>query len=452
MNRLIKIKGWVIGISLFHLFTFSPLHAQKYVGGDISVLLKYEEQKATYLDKDGKSISDVLTFLKEQGWNTMRVRLFVDPSKDQDKAVCQDLEYVKTLGKRIKEAGLYFMLDFHYSDTWADPGQQIAPASWAIYSWYPEDTFYKYTKRSLEALVAAGATPDFIQTGNEISFGMHWNYLNENGQLVDLGQFSGKVQANSVWNAYTDSNWETFAKYLKYAGKACREVCPKAKIILHTEQCANNPTLDVAFFKRIQQYEIEYDIIGVSYYPYFKGPLSNLDKGLTQLENNFPDKQIQVVETGYPSKWAVNGTSYDYTGTYPYSQEGQRKYTADLITMLNKHQQVNGLSWWYAEANAKGCTGDLATGWYNASLFDNETGRALPALYELKNFRSGETLIGDVNGNGIVDAEDITDTVDYIMGISAKDIKKETIDVNNDGIVNVADIVVISNIILGSKS
>ena len=387
MNRLIKIKGWVIGISLFHLFTFSPLHAQKYVGGDISVLLKYEEQKATYFDKDGKSISDVLTFLKEQGWNTMRVRLFVDPSKDQDKAVCQDLEYVKTLGKRIKEAGLYFMLDFHYSDTWADPGQQIAPASWAIYSWYPEDTFYKYTKRSLEALVAAGATPDFIQTGNEITFGMHWNYLDENGQLVDLGQFSGKVQANSAWNAYTDSNWETFAKYLKYAGKACREVCPKAKIIIHTEQCANNPTLDVAFFKRINDNEVDYDIIGVSYYPYYKGPISNLDKGLTQLEKNFPDKKIMIVETGCGYHYKMG----DKETGYPLTYEGQQKFTAELITMLNKHQHVNGLFWWFLEANEYGLdwkTKRVTDKWYDASLFDNETGHALPALYELKNFVS----------------------------------------------------------------
>ena len=378
------------------LFCICQVHAQKYVGGDLSVLLKYEEQKATYLDKDGKGISDVLTFVKEQGWNTIRVRLFVDPSKDTDKNVCQDLEYVKKLGKRIKEAGLYFMLDFHYSDTWADPGQQTAPASWAIYSWYPEDTFYKYTKESLEALVAAGATPDFIQTGNEISFGMHWGYLNPEGRYVDLEKFSGKVEGNSAWTDYTDKNWDNLANYLKYAGKACREVCPKAKIIIHTEQCANNPTLDVAFFKRIQQYEIDYDIIGVSYYPYFKGPLSNLDKGLTQLENNFPDKQIQIVETGYPSKWAVGGTSYNYTDTYPYSHEGQRKYTADLIAKLNKHPQVNGLSWWYAEANAKGCTGDLKEGWYNASLFDNETGRALPALYELKNYVGEDTGINNV--------------------------------------------------------
>ena len=357
--------------------TFS--HAQKYVGGDLSVLLKYEEQKATYLDKDGKTISNVLTFVKEQGWNTVRVRLFADPSKDTDKNVCQDIEYVKSLGKRIKEAGLYFMLDFHYSDTWADPGQQDTPNSWKMVNTPAFEYIYTYTKTNLEALITAGATPDLIQIGNEISFGMLWDGC--------------KVSANSDWTAYEDTNWDSFSTALKNASKACRELCPEAKIIIHTEQCANNPTLDVAFFKRIQQYEIDYDIIGTSYYPYFKGPLSNLDKGLSELETNFPDKQIQIVETGYPSKWEVPGTSYDYTKTYPYSHEGQRKYTADLITTLKKHQQVNGLSWWYAKANAKGCTGDLKDGWYNASLFDNETGKALPALYELKNFNDGSTDI-----------------------------------------------------------
>ena len=416
-----------------------------FVGGDISVLLKYEEQEATYYDLDGNTISNVLVFLKEQGCNTMRVRLFVDPSKDTDKCVCQDLDYVKKLGKRIKDAGLLFMLDFHYSDTWADPGQQTAPASWAIYSWYPEETFYKYTKESLEALVAAGATPDFIQTGNEISFGMHWGYLDEKGKYVDWGQFSGKLEANSAWTAYTDKNWDNFSKYLKAAGKACREVCPNAKIIIHTEQCANNPTLDAAFFKRIQRYEIDYDIIGVSYYPYFKGPLSNLDKGLTKLEKEFPDKHIQLVETGYPSKWAVPGTSYDYTKTYPYSHEGQRKYTADLIEVLKKHPAVNGLNWWYLEANAKGCTGSLKNGWYNASLFDNETGRALPALYELKNFREGDitAIKGDANDDGILNAADIVEVVNYIMGTPSDNFIFEMADANNDGTVNAADIVTI---------
>ena len=364
------------------LLSITTMYAQKYVGGDISMLPKYEQQKATYLDKDGKAIADVLTFLKEQGWNTIRVRLFVDPSKSGDKAVCQDLDYVKALGKRIKDAGLYFMLDFHYSDTWADPEHQTIPALFVSVNTPAYNYIYDYTKEALQALVAYGATPDLIQTGNEISFGMLWDGC--------------KVSANDAWNAYLDTNWDHFATALKNASRACREVCPQAKIIIHTEQCANNPTLDVAFFKRIKQHEVDYDIIGTSYYPYFKGDLSKLDKGLTQLETNFPEKQIQVVETGYPSKYEVKGTTFDYTKTYPYSHEGQRKYTADLITILKKHNQVNGLNWWYAEANAKGCTGDLKEGWYDASLFDNETGRALPALYELRNFNDGASGIQSI--------------------------------------------------------
>ena len=367
------------------LCSLTSTHAQKYVGGDLSVLLKYEEQKATYLDKDGKAIADVLAFVKEQGWNTVRVRLFADPSKDTDKNVCQDIEYVKSLGKRIKAAGLCFMLDFHYSDTWADPEHQATPLEWGKINTPAFEYIYTYTKTNLEALVTAAATPDFIQIGNEISFGMLWDGC--------------KVSANSNWTAYEDTNWDHFSTALKNASKACREMCPEAKIVIHTEQCANNPTLDVAFFKRIQQYDIDYDIIGTSYYPYFKGPLANLDKGLSELEKNFPDKQIQLVETGYPSKWEVEGSTYDYTKTYPYSHEGQRQYAADLIATLKKHPQVNGLSWWYAEANAKGCTGSLAEGWYNASLFDNETGRALPALYELKAFDDGSTGIGSISAD-----------------------------------------------------
>ncbi len=374
----------------------SPAQEPLYVGGDLSVLSKYEEQGATYFDKDGKTITDVLAFVKEQGWNTIRVRLFVNPT-GEDKAVCQDLAYVKKLGKRIKDEGLYFMLDFHYSDTWADPGQQTIPAAWNVYSWYPSQTIRQYTEDCLQELVVAGATPDLIQTGNEISFGMLWGFV-LNGKYEDWDELGGHLEATSDWKGYTDKHWDNFSQMLKAAGEACRKVCPQAKIIIHTEQCANNPTLDVAFFKRIQQYEIDYDIIGVSYYPYFHGELSNLDKGLTQLERNFPEKKIQLVETGYPSKWAVPGTKFDYTETfYPYSPEGQRQYTAALITMLKKHQQVNGLNWWYAEANAKGCTGSLASGWYNAGLFDNETGRALPALYELKNYSNGGAGLSQIS-------------------------------------------------------
>ena len=365
--------------------------AQKYVGGDVSLLLTYEEHGANYMDKDGKKITNVLAFLKEQGLNAMRVRLFVDPSKatseEKGQGVRQDLEYVKQLGKNIKDAGLQFMLDFHYSDTWADPSQQKMPASWITVNTPAYEYIYTYTKESLEALVAAGATPDLIQTGNEISFGMLWDGC--------------KVMPNSAWNAYLDTNWNTFATALKNAAKACREVCPNAKIIIHTEQCANNPTLDIAFFKRVKDNEVDYDIIGVSYYPYFKGRVSNLNTGLTQLETNFPDKKIMIVETGCSYHYTVGDKDKQY---YSLTYEGQRKFTTDLITMLNKHENVTGLFWWFLEANEYGLdwnTKRVTDGWYNASLFDNETGRALPALYELKNFVSGSSGIATVNHDPI---------------------------------------------------
>ena len=360
--------------------------AQKYLGGDVSLLLTYEENGANYMDIDGKKITDLLAFLKEQGLNTMRVRLFVDPSKASAEAkgqgVRQDLEYVKKLGKKIKDAGLGFMLDFHYSDTWADPEHQTMPQEFIMVNTPAFEYIYTYTKNSLEAMVTAGATPDFIQIGNEISFGMLWDGC--------------KVKHNSDWTAYLDDNWDSFSKALKNASKACREVCPEAKIIIHTEQCANNPTLDVAFFNRIKANEVNYDIIGTSYYPYYKGPISNLDKGLTQLENNFPDKKIMIVETGCGYHYKMG----DKETGYPLTYEGQQKFTAELITMLNKHQHVNGLFWWFLEANEYGLdwkTKRVTDKWYDASLFDNETGHALPALYELKNFVSESAGISSLS-------------------------------------------------------
>lgn len=367
--------------------------AQKYVGGDISLLPTYEEHGANYMDKDGKKITDMLAFLKEQGLNTMRVRLFVDPSKASDEAkgqgVRQDLDYVKALGKRIKDAGLNFMLDFHYSDTWADPSHQDTPDLFIRVNTPVWEYIYYYSKEALQTLVDAGATPDFIQTGNEISFGMLWDAC--------------KVTPNSGWNAYLDTNWDSFSTALKNASKACREVCPNAKIIIHTEQCANNPTLDVAFFNRIKNNDVDYDIIGVSYYPYFKGRISNLKNGLTQLETNFPDKQIMIVETGCGYHYTVGDKDKQY---YPLTYEGQRQFTEELVTMLNGHQHVNGLFWWFLEANEYGLdwiTKRVTDKWYDASLFDNETGRALPALYELKNFASS-------TGIGVLNRETITDS------------------------------------------
>jgi arabinogalactan endo-1,4-beta-galactosidase len=349
------------------------LFAQKYVGGDISLLPKYEAAGATYYDHNGTAVSAPLTFFKEQGMNAMRVRLFVDPSNEtSDANVCQDLAWVKTLGKRIKDAGFKFMLDFHYSDTWADPAKQWTPKDWASLSNADLYTkIYDYTKDVLTQLKAAGAEPDFIQTGNEISYGMLWG--------------TSTTASTSLKKCYTSStaNWDYFTTLLTNACKACREVCPAAKIIIHTERVAK-PDVLVAFYNKMATYGIDYDIIGLSYYPYFHGNLATLETAITDLEKDF-SKDIMIVEAGYPYAWAVPGTTYDYTSTYSYSDAGQKAFTDDLITMLNKHAKVTGLFWWWMEYNAKGTS---LTGWYNAPLFDSNTGRATSALSELKNFLS----------------------------------------------------------------
>ena len=365
-------------VAVVDSITLTPPAGQRYVGGDISLLTKYEAQGAQYKDKDGQAIGDVLAFLKQQGWNTMRVRLFVDPTKSDDRKSCvQDLDYVIALGKRIKAAGLLFMLDFHYSDTWADPAAQWTPDSWKDFADAQlQSKLYEYTRECLLQLNAAGASPDFIQTGNEISFGMLW------GTKAAVGN-------NKTNRCYIDSpqaNWNRFFALLRQATKACREVCPRAQIIIHSERVPQ-PQVLTDFFDRIKAANIDYDIIGLSYYSYHHGKMNILDTALQQLTAKNYGKAIQIVEMGYPFKWAVSGSSIDYSATYPLTDDGQRNFVADLITLLKKYPQVNGLSWWYAEANAYGCNGDLKTGWYNASLFNNETGQALKALYEMQKFK-----------------------------------------------------------------
>ena len=262
------------------LATAMTAAGQKYVGGDISMLTKYEEAGVVYKDKDGAAVQP-LDFFKQQGLNAMRVRLFVDPSRDADKAVCQDLAYVKALGKRIKDCGMKLMLDFHYSDTWADPAKQWTPDGWKSLNDEQLCTkIYEYTKDCLSQLKAAGATPDFIQTGNEISYGMLWG-----------------TEGSTANRCYTNSpaaNWTRFINLLKKAGQACREECPEAKIIIHSERTPKANVL-TDFFDRMKNASLDYDIIGLSYYPAHHGNLATLETALTTLENKNYGKDIAPI-------------------------------------------------------------------------------------------------------------------------------------------------------------
>ena len=375
-------------LMLLMCMTAVTMNAQKYVGGDISLLPKYEENNAVYYDKSGKKIPDVILFMKEQGMNSMRVRLFVDPSKASEthkkEGVWQDLPYVTALGKRIKDAGLSFLLDFHYSDTWTDPGKHSTPDAWKnMTAAQLAEQMYTYTKESLQALKEGGAQPDAIQVGNELNVGQLWN--------------TGKTYPSSP----NSTEMANFISYINNAVKACREECPEAKVVFHVAmnyRGANNAyNNDQAkgWASVLKNKGVDYDIFGLSYYPYYHGPMSELETLLSYLESNIPEKKIQLVEAGYPNAWYPSDAKYDYTSVYPATQEGQRQFTADLITLLNAHSQVNGLYWWYPEANGN----YFASDWYNMGLWNNSSHRALTALYELKNFLNDPSGISELKAN-----------------------------------------------------
>lgn len=378
-------------MALAATLTISAQHGE-FVGGDISLLPLYEKHNSGYLDGDGKKIDDLVNwFTKDCGWNSFRVRLFVDPKEKNgkgatDHCVCQNLDYVKALGKRIKDAGAKFMLDIHYSDTWADPSYQIIPASWTDTSNEGlTASVSAYTADVMKQLKEAGAEPDLVQIGNEISYGM---LIRNNADKVYPAQ---EKSANAT-------AWNRLATLLQAASKAVRDNS-SAKIIIHTERTGKSSET-VNFYNCIK--DVDYDIIGLSYYPFYQGSLSLLSSTLNNLATSFPDKKVQIVETSYPFQYYPSDNVYDTSSTWAASANGQYAFTNALITELAKHENVNGLYWWQPEEAGNGddskwdTTGaTVMSGWMSRGMWwcDTKTDGHWPVkaddgmvAYQLKNF------------------------------------------------------------------
>ena len=361
-------------------------------GGDISLLPSYEKYNTPYKDQQGNKISDLVTYASTTlGWNACRVRLFVDPciinpDDGTHQGEVQDLAYVTALGKRIKDAGMYFLLDFHYSDTWADPVKQVIPTAWQSLSEEQlYDTMYTYTRMCLRTLVDAGATPDYVQIGNEISYGILLRGKSTTSQ--------DRIYPSDTYDSHPEQ-WGRFCGLLNQGAKAVREVCPKAQIAIHIERTPNRNAC-VQFYKNINQGEVDYDIIGLSYYPFWHGRLDvELKNTLNALHEGNPDKQIQILETAYYNNyWPSSGISYDTRSTWAASPEGQDTYLADLIEALQQYDFVNGLYYWFPEEN--GCGGPswnantiVIDNWLNRGLFDPNNHKAYAGLYRLGNYAS----------------------------------------------------------------
>ena len=337
----------------------TTVSAQKVVGGDLSLVPAYEAAGDQWLDANGNVINTtysdgMITYVRDVAkWNSVRVRLLVDPTKDDAPATCQDLDYVKKLGKRIKDAGMGFLLDIFYSDTWTDVSKQWIPASWGYNKSTSAETLAakvkSYTTEVLNALVSYGAKPDYIQLGNEVSYGMLWDSM------------TGASKSNWFTMGSNYAEQETNIKRFVTLLKAAKEgvdasTAASAKIILHCER-TKTAAHCVNFYSWVEQAGFtDYDIIGLSYYPIWHGKLAQLKSTLQQLVQNFPNKQIQIVETGYqhtaPEKFGTDDTNT--SSDWSYSPAGQASFLESLITELKKYANVTGLYYWQPEECGNG--------------------------------------------------------------------------------------------------
>ena len=348
--KLRKIFSLIFCCALFSINS----SAQKVVGGDLSLVPAYENTYDRWHDANGKAIGDLISYVRDFcGWNAVRVRLFVEPGNDGFLDTCQDLDYVKALGKRIKDAGMYFCLDIHYSDTWGDVTHQAIPASWGMSASTPtEDLAAKvssYTTEVLTALKEYGATPDYVQVGNEVSYGMLWDTCTYDGTTINMSSKSKSCHPGS----YSD-NWARFAALMSAGCKAVRATCPNAKVIIHTERTAN-ATYSVNIYDFLTQGGLstdDWDIIGLSYYPWWHKDLSQLGTTISALNSKYPTKEIQVMETAWLNKDEGYPEDAEYASSlfsWAHSPEGQAAFLTDLIARLKQNNAVTGLYYWQPE-------------------------------------------------------------------------------------------------------
>jgi acetyl esterase/lipase len=241
------------------------------IGADISWAPSQEARGMAFSDQGAEK--DVLEILADNKFNWIRLRLFVDPTAENGYSRGGDCGLEKTLAmaKRIDAAGMKFLLDFHYSDTWADPGKQFTPAAWrGLSDAELQKQVYHYTRDVVKRFKDEGVAPEMVQIGNEIHNGMLW----------PQGRFKEAP--------------ETFCALLKRASEAVQDVDSSIEIMVHVALGGDNKR-SVAFYDTILSHGVAFDVIGQSYYPEHHGTLGDLKGNLTDLATRY-NKPIVVVE------------------------------------------------------------------------------------------------------------------------------------------------------------
>lgn len=260
----------------------------KMLGADISFLPELEARGMKFSDNGIEK--DAIQILKDHGFNYVRLRIFNDPARDSGyspgKGFC-DLENTKKMAKRVKAAGMKLLLDFHYSDYWADPGKQYKPAAWRKLSFEElKKAVYDYTKDVMQQLKEQGTTPDMVQVGNEINHGIIWPEGNVN-------DFDGLAQ---LVNAGT---------------KAVKDVDHSVVMMLHVALGGQNDE-SVFFIDNMISRGVHFDVIGESYYPKWHGTLEDLESNLDDLARRY-NRDVIVVEYSH-RKEDVNKIAFEVTG------------------------------------------------------------------------------------------------------------------------------------------
>ncbi len=311
-------KAYFVSLLFAWLATMAgPAHGQDYaIGADVSFLGRAEREGVVF--KDNGVATPGLQILKNHGYGWIRLRLFHTPS-----ALPNNLEYTIALAKDAKKLGFKFLLDYHYADDWADPGKQPIPKAWQGKS-HQElvQAVFEYTRDTIAAFRDAGVLPDMVQIGNEITNGMLW----PDGKLPE--------------------NWDNFAQ-LVYAGingvDAGRGNGVRPKVMIHIDRGGDLKGTK-EFLDKLNSYDVPYDIIGQSYYPWWHGSLNDLRQNLEFMASEY-HKDIIVVEAAY--NWRP-GNYVNKPAPFPESPEGQRAFLDELnrVVMETPNGRGKGVFWW----------------------------------------------------------------------------------------------------------
>lgn len=365
-----------------HVNPIDNLSSDFIMGADVSMLKQIENSGGKFYE-DGVE-KDCLTILKEHGVNWVRLRIWNDPTDVNGNYLGggnNDLESTVSTAARAKAMGFKFLLDFHYSDWWADPGKQTMPKAWVGLSLEDLETaVYDYTAQVMQALVQADAMPDMVQIGNEVNGGMLW----------PLGK---------TWREGTEEigGYDGFAALLKMGIQAVRDTDPhnddpqeRTRIVIHLANGGDNE-LYRRVFDALTERQVDYDVIGLSYYSYWHGSLDDLKSNMDDISERY-QKDIVIAETAYAVTLndqdgfanLFGGEREQNLGGYKATVLGQATAIRDIIEAVAQVPNGRGLGifyWepdWIAVEGAGWKTGE-GNAWENQAMF-NFRGEALPSM------------------------------------------------------------------------